>query len=70
MSFLHIEPDRVEAVWVSSAEGPRFAQEMTRFIERIQALGPLARGAVSQPLDRMQIKAEGTQSMALAHDEL
>jgi coenzyme F420-reducing hydrogenase delta subunit len=28
-------------VWVSAAEGPRFAEEITKFTENIRALGPL-----------------------------
>lgn len=36
-----IEPDRLALVWVSAAEGPRFAAGMTGFIETIRSLGPL-----------------------------
>lgn len=35
-----IEPDRFAIEWVSSAEGPRFAQVVTRFTELIRELGP------------------------------
>lgn len=35
-----INPDRVTIVWVSGAEGPRFAQKVTEFTENIRALGP------------------------------
>lgn len=35
-----IHPDRVEIQWVSGAEGPRFAQKVTEFTEKIRALGP------------------------------
>jgi F420-non-reducing hydrogenase iron-sulfur subunit len=36
-----IEGERLNLVWVSSAEGPRFAEEITRFTEKIKDLGPL-----------------------------
>ena len=41
LEFVGIEGERLNLVWVSSAEGPRFAKEMTEFTERIRSLGPL-----------------------------
>ncbi len=41
LEFVGIEGERLNLVWVSSAEGPRFANEMTEFTEKIRALGPL-----------------------------
>ena len=41
LEFVGIEGKRLQLVWVSSAEGPRFAKEMTEFTEKIRALGPL-----------------------------
>ena len=41
LEFVGIERERLNLVWVSSAEGPRFAREMTEFTEKIRALGPL-----------------------------
>lgn len=38
---LGIEPERVKLVWASAAEGAKFAEETTRFVEQIRALGPL-----------------------------
>ena len=35
-----IDPDRFRIEWVSSAEAPRFAEVVTRFIADIKALGP------------------------------
>jgi coenzyme F420-reducing hydrogenase delta subunit len=35
-----IDPERFAIEWVSSAEGPRFAEVVTRFTEKITALGP------------------------------
>ena len=36
-----IEEERLNLVWVSAAEGPRFAEEVTKFTEKIRDLGPL-----------------------------
>jgi len=38
---LGIEPERVRLVWASAAEGVRLAEEITRLVEDIRALGPL-----------------------------
>ncbi len=38
---LGVEPQRVKLVWASAAEGARLAQEITRFVEEVRALGPL-----------------------------
>ena len=35
-----IDPERFAIEWVSSAEGPRFAEVVTRFTEIIAAMGP------------------------------
>ena len=35
-----IDPERFAIEWVSSAEAPRFAEVVTRFTEKIKALGP------------------------------
>lgn len=36
-----VEPERVQLVWASAAEGARLAREITRVVEEIRALGPL-----------------------------
>ena len=36
-----IEPERVQLVWASAAEGERLAREIARIVEEIRALGPL-----------------------------
>ena len=36
-----IEPERVKLVWASAAEGVRFADEVTKMVEQVRALGPL-----------------------------
>jgi F420-non-reducing hydrogenase iron-sulfur subunit len=38
-----IDPERFAIEWVSSAEAPRFAEVVTRFTEKIKALGPIQR---------------------------
>ena len=35
-----IDPERFAIEWVSSAEAPRFAELVSRFIGRIKELGP------------------------------
>jgi len=35
-----IDPERFAIEWVSGAEGPRFAQKVTEFTEKIKELGP------------------------------
>jgi coenzyme F420-reducing hydrogenase delta subunit len=41
LEFVGIEGERLNLVWVSAAQGPRFAEEITKFTEKIRALGPL-----------------------------
>lgn len=36
-----VEPERVKLVWASAAEGVRLAQEITKMVEDVRALGPL-----------------------------
>jgi F420-non-reducing hydrogenase iron-sulfur subunit len=38
---LGIEPQRLKLLWASAAEGAIFAQEITKLVEEIRALGPL-----------------------------
>jgi len=40
MAFAGIDPERLCLKWVSSAEGPRFAQVITDFTEKVRELGP------------------------------
>ena len=35
-----IDPERYRIEWVSSAEAPRFAEVVKKFIQDIKALGP------------------------------
>jgi F420-non-reducing hydrogenase iron-sulfur subunit len=41
LEFVGIEGERLNLVWVSAAEGPRFAEQITKFTEKIRDLGPL-----------------------------
>ena len=38
---LGIEPERLQLVWASAAEGDRLAREIGRVVEEVRALGPL-----------------------------
>ncbi len=40
LAFAGIEPERLRVNWISSAEGPEFAEHVTHFIEQIKELGP------------------------------
>lgn len=40
LGFSGIEPERLQASWVSSAEAPELVQEFDRFIATIRELGP------------------------------
>lgn len=40
LEFAGVDPERLVLKWVSSAEGPRFAQVVTDFVEKIRKLGP------------------------------
>ena len=40
LAFSGIEQDRLYLEWVSSAEGPKFAEVITEFTNRIKELGP------------------------------
>jgi len=51
LAFSGIEADRLHSKWISSAEGPEFAEEMKKFIEKLRTLGP-------SPLKRLKKEAE------------
>jgi F420-non-reducing hydrogenase iron-sulfur subunit len=36
-----IEPGRLKLVWASASEGAKFAEEVTKMVEQVRALGPL-----------------------------
>ncbi len=41
LTAMGIEPERVKLLWASAAEGAIFAEEVTKFVEQVRALGPL-----------------------------
>ena len=41
LTQMGIEAQRVKLVWASAAEGVKLAEEITRMVEEIRALGPL-----------------------------
>lgn len=57
-----VEPERVKLVWASAAEGTRLAEEITKLVEEVRALGPLNWPGVVAP--------NGDQSLHLAEMEL
>jgi len=52
-----IEGERLNLIWVSAAEGPRFAEEITQFTERIRDLGPL-NWSSQWPVPLSEVQAE------------
>ena len=49
LAFSGIDAERLRVKWVSSAEGPEFAEEMGDFVKHLAELGP-------SPLNREQGK--------------
>jgi F420-non-reducing hydrogenase iron-sulfur subunit len=41
LAALGIEPQRIKLIWASAAEGARFAEEVSKLVEEVRALGPL-----------------------------
>ncbi|MBK7895942.1 MAG: hydrogenase iron-sulfur subunit [Candidatus Promineifilaceae bacterium] len=41
LAQMGIEPERVKLVWASAAQGVMLAQEITKMVEEVRALGPL-----------------------------
>ena len=41
LAQMSLEPQRVKLVWASAAEGVKLAEEITKMVEEIRALGPL-----------------------------
>jgi F420-non-reducing hydrogenase iron-sulfur subunit len=42
LSYVGVNPERMELVWVSAAEAPRFVQVTKAFTQKIKDLGPLS----------------------------
>jgi F420-non-reducing hydrogenase iron-sulfur subunit len=41
LAALGIEPQRLKLIWASAAEGAHFADEVSKLVEQVRALGPL-----------------------------
>ncbi len=41
LTAMGIEPGRIKLLWASAAEGAIFAEEVSKFVEQVRALGPL-----------------------------
>jgi F420-non-reducing hydrogenase iron-sulfur subunit len=41
LSQMGIDPGRIKLVWASAAEGVKLAEEITKMVEEVRALGPL-----------------------------
>jgi F420-non-reducing hydrogenase iron-sulfur subunit len=63
LAQMGIEPQRVKLVWASASEGVRLAEEITKLVEEIRALGPLHwptsidRGASAEPKAMQEVPA-------------
>ena len=57
LEFVGIGGERLNLVWVSAAEGSRFAEEITKFTEKIRDLGPLNYSS-QWPVPLSEVQAE------------
>ncbi len=62
LAQMGIEPQRVKLVWASAAEGVRLAEEITKMVEEVRALGPLhwptsTNGSVQLEEESMEVPA-------------
>lgn len=48
-----IEPERLNLVWASAAEGAIFTSEVNKFVEQVRALGPLNWPTSTNGLEKM-----------------
>ena len=71
LAQMGIEPTRIRLVWASAAEGVRLAEEITRMVDDIRALGPLQwRGRKRRRVSTViQVVPEGDASQAAAGTE-
>jgi len=53
LAQLGIEPERIKLVWASAAEGAIFADEITKFVAQVRALGPLSWPTSGNGLEQM-----------------
>ena len=43
LTFMGIEPERVNFSWVSAAEGERFAKIIKKVVEKVRKVGPITK---------------------------
>jgi F420-non-reducing hydrogenase iron-sulfur subunit len=53
-----IEPERVNLVWASAAEGVKLAEEFKKMVERVRALGPLHWPTSENGMQPVEVPAE------------
>ena len=58
LAQMGIEPERLKLVWASAAEGAIFAEEVTKFVAQVRALGPLSWPTSGNGLELMFGKEE------------
>lgn len=63
LTQMGIEPERVKLVWASAAEGARLAEEITKMVEEIRALGPLNWPPRPQPNGRLEARPEAAKEV-------
>jgi F420-non-reducing hydrogenase iron-sulfur subunit len=51
LTQMGIEPGRLKLLWASAAEGQRFANEITKFVEEVRELGPLNWNNAATPVE-------------------
>jgi len=55
-----IEPERLKLVWASAAEGAIFADEVSKFVAQVRALGPLSWPTSGNGFEKMFASQEQT----------
>ncbi len=64
LAGLGIEPGRVKLVWASAAEGVKLAEEITKLVEEVRALGPLNWPKWPAPNGHTSIATPATEEVA------
>ncbi|MGC9358966.1 MAG: hydrogenase iron-sulfur subunit [Anaerolineae bacterium] len=65
LTYLGIEPGRVQFSWISASEGGRFAEVVTEVTEQVRALGPAKRLNIrADPMAMLADAAEPTEAIS------
>lgn len=64
LAQMGVEPERVRLVWASAAEGHMLAQEFTRMVETVRALGPLNWPTAHNGFDAAELMRAETEAEA------